>query len=370
MTGLTGGTLGLLFFLGFANGTNDVSKGIATLAGSGLATPGRAMVWGTGWTVLGSLCGILWGGAVLHTIVGGAPSGAGSLPEGARLSVIAATAGWVLLSSVRGWPVSTTHAIAGSLLGATAATAWESAVAWDPIVRTILLPLLVSPVLAGILASAVVRIFPETIGAASAEGTKVCLLPRLKWLVDSSGETAALAAGRACAVCPADSRDAAGHFGFRIGARRLHWGSGALLSFARGLNDTPKFVAVTLLAIPPGTNIAAPWLFLLAAVAIGAGSLLGGGRVTRVLGSELAPIDPHRGLLANAVSSLLVAGASPLGVPVSTTHVAAGAILGSADGRGIVWGTVRTMAGAWLVTVPVAALAAGFLETLLAGMLR
>lgn len=369
MTSLTVGVLGLLFFLGFANGTNDVSKGIATLSGSGLTTLGRAMLWGTGWTVLGSLCGILWGGSVLHTIVGGVPSGE-TLPEGARLSLMIGTAGWVFLSTVRGWPVSTTHAIAGSLLGATAVTAGESVEAWEPMTRTILLPLLLSPVVAGILTSAVVRIFPETIGAASAEGRKICLLPRLKWLVDSSGETAALAAGRACAVCPADSRDAAGHFGFRIGARRLHWGSGALLSFARGLNDTPKFVAVTLLAIPPGTNVAAPWLFLLAAVAIGAGSLLGGGRVTRVLGSELVGIDPYRGFLANAVSSLLVVGASPLGVPVSTTHVAAGAILGSAAGRGIVWGTVRSMAGAWLVTVPVSALVAGLLEITLKGIFR
>ncbi len=370
MTSLTVGILGLLFFLGFANGTNDVSKGIATLSGSGLATPGRAMVWGTGWTVLGSLCGIVWGSSVLHTIIGSAPSGEATLPEGARLSLMVSTAGWVVLSSVRGWPVSTTHAIAGSLLGATAVTSGGSVEAWEPMTRTILLPLLLSPVVAGILTSAVVRIFPETDLTTSGEDRKICLLPRHSGLVDIAGETVALKAGQSCTVCPVDSQYAAGHVGFRIGIRRIHWGSGALLSFARGLNDTPKFVAVTLLAIPTGTSISTPWLFLLAATAIGTGSLLGGGRVTRVLGSELAVIDPYRGLLANAVSSLLVVGASPLGVPVSTTHVAAGAILGSAAGRGIVWKTVRTMAGAWLVTVPVSALGAGLLEITLQGILR
>ncbi len=355
----------LLFVLGFANGTNDVSKGIATLAGSGESSLPGAIGWGAVWTALGSMSGILWGGAVLHNITTGLTTGGTSLPEAASISVIASATGWVLLSSLMGWPVSTTHAILGGLLGAGAATMGMESLSWAHAAKTFLLPLLLSPFLAGIMAFLATGILQPQGGPSG--GYKICLFPLTERIAGTPG-AATLERTESCLVCPNDSRPASANAGFRIGSGLLHWISGGLLSFARGLNDTPKFVAVALLAMPAGENLPPSPLFLVAALAIGAGSWYGGKRVTTVMSYKIAKMDRHQGLLANAVSTLLVIGASPLGLPVSTTHVSAGAILGSgASGKegGIFWRTVRSMAAAWVFTVPATAILAGILVWIL-----
>ena len=355
----------LLFILGFANGTNDVSKGIATLAGSGESSLPGAIGWGAVWTSLGSMSGILWGGAVLHNITTGLTKSGTSLPDVASIAVIASATGWVLLSSLVGWPVSTTHAILGGLLGAGAATVGMESLSWDHAAKTVLLPLLLSPFLAGFMAFLATGIFPKP--EESSGGFKICLFPVPERIPGTPG-TALLERTETCFVCPDESRPASANPGFRIGSGPLHWISGGLLSFARGLNDTPKFVAVALLAMPAGENLPTSPLFLVSALAIGAGSWYGGKRVTTVMSFKIAKMDRHQGLLANAVSTLLVIGASPLGLPVSTTHVSAGAILGSgASGKegGIIWGTVRSMAAAWVFTVPASAILAEILVWIL-----
>lgn len=351
---LTALGVALLFVLGFVNGTNDVSKGIATLAGSGESSLPGAIGWGAVWTALGSMSGIFWGGAVFHNITTGLYTEGTSLPEAASIAVIAAATGWVLLSSLVGWPVSTTHAILGGLLGAGAATVGMESVSWGHAAKTLLLPLLLSPFLAGIMAFLATGIFQRS--EKSSGGYKICLFPVPERIPGTSG-TATLERTEACLVCPDDSRPAPAFAGFRIGSGLLHWISGGLLSFARGLNDTPKFVALALLAIPAGENLPTSPLFLVAALAIGAGSWYGGKRVTTVMSFKIAKMDRHQGLLANAVSTLLVIGATPLGLPVSTTHVSAGAIMGSGvtGEGGIFWPTVRSMTTAWCVTVPVSA---------------
>jgi PiT family inorganic phosphate transporter len=88
------------------------------------------------------------------------------------------------------------------------------------------------------------------------------------------------------------------------------------------------------------------------------GSLIAGLRVTETLACRVTPMSPTEGFSANAVTSLLVGSASTLGLPVSTTHVSSGAIIGIGLHRGtgaLRWGTVRDMALAWVVTVPAGA---------------
>ena len=100
------------------------------------------------------------------------------------------------------------------------------------------------------------------------------------------------------------------------------------MSFARGLNDTQKIAALAVLA-GASIGISAPSLFIVGAMVMGAGSLIAGGRVTRTLAERVTDIDPLEGLAASAVAAALVLAASIVALPVSTTHVASGAIVGA-----------------------------------------
>ncbi|RMH02463.1 MAG: inorganic phosphate transporter, partial [Planctomycetota bacterium] len=137
--------------------------------------------------------------------------------------------------------------------------------------------------------------------------------------------------------------------------RLLHWVSAGLTSFARGFHDAPKITAV-LLAVPAlsaATGAAG------VALAMAAGGWLLGRGVTRRVSTELAACRPEEGCGANLVTSALVLAASPLGLPVSTTHVSCGAVAGAGlvaerFDRRLFGGFVL----AWLVTLPLGAGAA------------
>jgi PiT family inorganic phosphate transporter len=127
---------------------------------------------------------------------------------------------------------------------------------------------------------------------------------------------------------------------------------------ARGLNDTPKIVALGALAAA-GAGLPPTPLFVVAALSMAVGGLVAGRRVTHTLGWRVAPLDARTGFAASAVTAVLVLAASTGAVPVSTTHVSGGAVVGAALGRTtITWSVVRQIALAWLVTLPVSGLIA------------
>lgn len=141
----------------------------------------------------------------------------------------------------------------------------------------------------------------------------------------------------------------------------LHWLSSGTASFARGLNDTPKIVALGVafyFITQRAASYQTPfWLFALVALAMGVGSVIGGRAVTTTLAEKVTRMDYTEGFAANLATAALVAGASNLGLPVSTTHVSSGAIIGIGlrEGAGRAqWGMVRGMALAWVVTLPAA----------------
>ena len=140
----------------------------------------------------------------------------------------------------------------------------------------------------------------------------------------------------------------------------LHWTSAGATSFFRGLNDTPKILALGI-AATAGFGISAFAFYALVAVAMSLGSVLGGFRVTETLARKVTRITHDDGLLANLTTSALVSAASFWALPVSTTHVSSGAIIGiGAESKesGLQWKTVREMLLAWVVTLPVAGLLA------------
>jgi PiT family inorganic phosphate transporter len=147
----------------------------------------------------------------------------------------------------------------------------------------------------------------------------------------------------------------------RLGAlESLHWLSAGLTSFARGLNDAPKILALGL-ASAPLVSLGSAQLTVVVGIAMGLGSFLAGRRVTETLAGKVTRISADDGLAANLVTSALVGIASLVAAPVSTTHVSTGAIVGiGLHGHDVRWKLVRELLLAWLVTLPAgAALAAG-----------
>jgi PiT family inorganic phosphate transporter len=136
-----------------------------------------------------------------------------------------------------------------------------------------------------------------------------------------------------------------------------HYLSGGAVGFARGLNDTPKIVALMLAA----NAIPDLWGLALVAGVMAVGGVLNARRVAETMSKKITRMNPGQGFTANLVTSVLVAGASRLGLPVSTTHVSCGALfgIGTVNGTGRV-GTILTILLAWVTTLPLgAALAAG-----------
>ncbi|MGH7810065.1 MAG: inorganic phosphate transporter, partial [Candidatus Binatia bacterium] len=137
-----------------------------------------------------------------------------------------------------------------------------------------------------------------------------------------------------------------------------HFISAGAVSFARGLNDTPKIVALGLVA----SSMNLKWAIGLVTLVMAIGGLLSAKKVAETVSQRITAMDPDQGLAANLVTSGLVILASKWGVPVSTTHVSCGALfgIGLANGQAR-WQVIRIILFAWLLTLPTAAvLSAGF----------
>src|SRR5437016_217574 len=132
----------LAFAIAFMNGSNDVSKGIATLAGSGVTNYKKAILWGTLWTGTGGLAGAYLAGAMLDTFGKGLLQPGTAASFAAALATILGATLWVGFASRTGLPVSTTHAIVGSLIGVAAIAYGPAAIVWHSLQTKIALPLL------------------------------------------------------------------------------------------------------------------------------------------------------------------------------------------------------------------------------------
>ena len=353
----------MVMALAFANGTNDVSKAVATLVGSGVTNYRTAILWGTLWTVLGALAAGFLANALLKTFSKGLLDSSLSLEPTLGLSVLLGATGWVLLASKTGLPVSTTHALTGAIVGAGLVAVGSTGLVWPGILKKIAFPLLVSPLLALSL-SVIIHPVIRTV-ASRWEGSCLCLMPTSRALVtiDARGSTRTLfqapALGRPVVDVPAQC-DQAGLRGLAVGLDSIHWLSSGLASFARGTNDAPKIVAILLLgeALSVWTPATKALAFVGVAVAMGIGSFWGGLRVTEVLAEKVTPMDHAEGLTANMTTSSIVLTAATIGLPVSTTHVSSSAIIGIGMLKGlrvVRWDTVRDLVLAWIATLPAAA---------------
>jgi PiT family inorganic phosphate transporter len=347
--------------LSFANGANDNFKGVATLWGSGLTTYQRAIAWGTGFTFLGSLAAI-WLGSALAAKFSGAKfveaSIAAQLPF---LIAVALGAGCTVLLAARlGLPISTTHSITGALVGAGITAAGFSHVKFAALGKGVLLPLIFSPIIALILTVAV-QLLLNRFGWQKGVTDCVCVdEPKIVMMAAGvSASSIAIVAPPSLRLAPAaECQTGTEMLRFTL-ADGVHWFSGASISFARGLNDTPKLVAVLLVAAAYNARLN----YLAVAVAIAIGGALGAVRVASTMSMKITPMATREAVTANLVAATLVTLASPFALPVSTTHVTSGGIFGIGLLRReeANWGKVREILLAWVATLPLGAVSASII---------
>lgn len=346
----------------WANGANDVSKGVATLVGSRLASYAQALRWGTLWTVAGAICGLMLTTAMVKTFSTALVAGAVAHSPAFPLAVAAGTFVWVFIATKTGLPVSTTHSLTGAIIGTAVAAGGIDGIRWGLAAKSVAVPLAFSPLASGLIAYGAHTVVSRWLAIAS----RYCICARQRPLVIPDSPAAGVTAARAVmlpVVMLENAQACADGERLERGVRLTdgaQWITSAALSFARGLNDTPKIVALAT-AAGASIGVAAPSLFIAGAIVMGAGGLLAGRRVTHTLAERVTDIDPLKGLAASGVAAGLVLAASVVALPVSTTHVASGAIVGAglrAGSPAVHWRTVGNILLAWLVTLPVSAAAA------------
>ncbi|HZE89678.1 MAG TPA: inorganic phosphate transporter [Verrucomicrobiae bacterium] len=347
-------------FLAFVNGANDNMKGVATLYGSGVLGYRGALALATGSTLAGSLASVFLASGLVSAF-----SAKGLVPQASLTPAFLAAAGLaagatVLLATRFGFPVSTTHALLGGLAGAGFVAAGP-ALRLGALGAIFVLPLVASPLLAVVLASGTYvtgRAARRRFGVEAS--TCVCVGEEWVPVAAPAGAMARAAGGKLTVLVEASPEECrrryVGSFA-GVSAQSAvtagHVTSAAVVGFARGLNDTPKILGLVVgaSALSPGAGAVA------VSAAIAVGGLVGARRVAETLARRLTPMNEGQGLAGNLSTSILVAGASGLGLPVSTTHVATGGIfgIGAASGE-LRWRTAGAVALAWVTTLPLAAL--------------
>ncbi len=294
-------------FLACTNGANDNFKGVASLYGSDTTSFRTALGWGTATTLAGSITAIFLAGELMKKFSGkGLVLDALTQSQHFLLAVALGAGLTVLLATRFGFPISTTHGLTGALVGAGLAGG-DHTVNFGALGKSFVQPLLLSPVLA--------------VGAGA-----------LVYLV--------LKAARLAPDHRTRTLDT------------FHLLSGGAVGFARGLNDTPKIAAMLLVA----QALDIRWGLIAVAVTMAIGGLLNARRVAETMAHKITGMNPGQGFAANVATAVLVITASWNALPVSTTHVSVGALVGiGITTRQAHWKAVGQIVLSWIITLPCAA---------------
>lgn len=305
----------------FTNGFHDTGNAMATSIASGALAPRVAVAL----SAVLNLIGAFLSTAVAATIAKG-------LIDANLVTLELVFAGlvggivWNLLTWLLGIPSSSSHALIGGIVGATIAAVGLRGVIWSGVVSKVIVPAVVAALLATLV---------------GAVGT---------WLVYRT--TRGVAEKRT-----------------ERGFRRGQIGSASLVSLAHGTNDAQKTMGVIFLALMSygavSTTASVPplWVIVSCAVAMAAGTYLGGWRIIRTPGKGLVEIKPPQGMAAESSSAAVILLSAHFGYALSTTQVATGSVLGSGVGKPgaeVRWGVAGRMVVAWLVTLPLAGLVGAF----------
>jgi inorganic phosphate transporter, PiT family len=302
----------------YTNGFHDAANAIATSVSTRALSPRAALIM----AAVMNLVGAFLGTSVATTVGSGIIDAPVGLPG--LVVVLAALMGaiaWNLVTWYYGMPSSSSHALIGGLVGAGLASA--GTVKWGGVVDKVIIPMVVSPIVGFVLAGLVM----------------VALL----WIFRRGRPTR-----------------------LTRGFRHAQTVSAAAMALGHGLQDAQKTMGVIVLALVVGgyhQGFAVPWwVILLSAGALSAGTYSGGWRIMRTLGRRIIALDPPHGFAAEATASaVLYTTAFAFAAPISTTQTITSSILGVGATKrlsAVRWGVAGNILIAWVLTIPMAALAA------------
>ncbi|MFI1919024.1 anion permease [Nocardia sp. NPDC020380] len=309
----------------FTNGFHDTANAMATSIATGALRPRTAVMLSGGLNLVGAFLSVAVAATVAEGIVDLSETSGRALLDIVFAGLVGGIL-WNLFTWLLGLPSSSSHALFGGIIGATIAALGWHGVIWcagsKGVLAKIIIPAVLAPVVAALVAS---------IGS---------------WLVYRITKGA---------------NERTVNRGFRWG----QIGSASLVSLAHGTNDAQKTMGIIFLAlIAHGTAKASDplplWVIVSCAIAMAAGTCLGGWRIIRTLGKGLVDIAPPQGFAAESTSAAIILTSAHFGLPLSTTHTVTGSILGSGIGRPgaeVRWGVLGRMAVAWVLTLPLAAIA-------------
>ena len=383
------------FFMAWGVGANDVANAMGTSVGSRALTIKQAILIAMVFEFLGAY---LAGGSVTQTIRSGIVDSSMITPDQmvfGMLSALLAAGTWLLIASIKGWPVSTTHSIIGAVIGFAAVGVSVESVQWAGVLP-IVSSWIVSPLLAGSISFMIFvtvhKLILDTDDPFAnakryipiymfAVGFVIALMTLTKGLkhvgLDLSNMESfglAMLSGLVVTVIGvvlmSRIKDEISGKSSLNGVERvfaiLMIFTACAMAFAHGSNDVANAVgplAAIAGVLQSGTIQAESnvpgWVLLLGAVGIVVGLATYGYRVIATIGKHITELTPSRGFAAELAAASTVVGASGIGLPVSTTHTLVGAILGVGMARGIaalnlrVIGTIFT---SWVVTLPAGAI--------------
>lgn len=317
--------IGVALAFDFINGMHDAANSIATVVATRVLRPYQAVLWAAFFNFVAAFT---FGVSVANT-VGKGTINTTIVDERLILAALLGAIVWDMLTWYWGLPSSSSHALIGGLIGAAVVKAGWSAVVMTGLKKTGIF-IVVSPILGFTLA------------------TLIAMLVRAVFRNVRPGLANPV-------------------------FRRLQLLSAAAYSLAHGTNDAQKtmgIISVLLFSTGHlGAKFSVPlWVILSAHAAIALGTMAGGWRIVRTMGSRLTALEPYGGFSAETSAAAAIIYAARLGVPVSTTHTIAGAIAGVGSARrasAVRWRLAQSIVWAWIVTIPAAALVAAVVWLLL-----
>ena len=301
----------------FTNGFHDTANAVAATIGTRAMPPKVAVTMAAALNFVGAFISL----KVAATIGSGIVEADVVTPTVIFAALIGAIT-WNLVTWWLGLPSSSSHALIGGLVGAALAAGGAGSIQVQGLVDKVLIPGLVAPVLAFVVA-----------------GTAIVI--------------AYLVAGR--------QRPGPVARGFRLG----QLASSSLFALAHGTNDAQKTMGVITLALIAHGNLPSDsfdvptWVIVSSATAIALGTYTGGWRIIRTMGTRIIKMDPPQGFAAQSAGASVLFSATALGYPLSTTHVISGAVMGAGAAKSVSavrWGIASNIAVAWTLTLPAAAI--------------
>ena len=299
----------------FTNGFHDTANVVATSISTGAARPQVAIGFASLLNFVGAFISI----SVAATVANDVVDSAVITPTIVFAGLIGAIA-WNLITWWFALPSSSSHALIGGVVGSAVAAAGLDAVIAEGLVGKVLIPAVLAPLLAFLVA-----------------GIGIGLAYRI--------------AGR--------QRPGPVTRGFRYGQVI----SGGLLALAHGTNDAQKTMGVITLALIANGTLGAGadpplWVIVSSATAIGLGTYIGGWRIIRTTGSRIIKMDAAQGFSAQGAGAAVILASTHFGFPLSTTHVINGGVMGAGAAKrvsAVRWGVAGNIMVAWLLTLPAAA---------------